>query len=91
VAQVRRRVVARGHVQGVFFRDEARRRATESGITGWVSNRDDGAVEIVAQGDADAMADFVRWAEQGPPAARVDSVDIDDQEVVPDESGFDVR
>ena len=45
--EARARVVVRGHVQGVFFRDETRRRARSLGVAGWVANRPDGAVEAV--------------------------------------------
>ena len=44
---VRSRVVVHGYVQGVFFRDSTRRRASELGVAGWVSNRSDGTVEAV--------------------------------------------
>ena len=47
---IRRRVVVHGRVQGVFFRDTVRRRASERGVAGWVRNRPDGAVEAVFEG-----------------------------------------
>ena len=49
---IRRRVVVRGHVQGVFFRDTARRMAASRGVAGWVHNRSDGAVEAVFEGES---------------------------------------
>ncbi len=91
MAQVRRRIVVTGHVQGVFFRDGAQQQAQRGGLTGWVRNRDDGAVEVTVQGDADAVDAFLRWARKGPEAAGVSSVDVADEQVVDGESGFEVR
>ncbi|HLL07778.1 MAG TPA: acylphosphatase, partial [Nocardioidaceae bacterium] len=44
---IRRRVVVRGRVQGVFFRDTCRREARSRGVSGWAANRADGSVEVV--------------------------------------------
>jgi acylphosphatase len=68
---VRRRVVARGHVQGVFFRDTVRRRAAAAGVAGWVANRSDGAVEAVFEGPPDAVAELVELCRHGPSRADV--------------------
>ncbi len=91
MARVRRRIVVRGQVQGVFFRDGSHREAQRRGLTGWVRNRDDGTLEVAVQGKADAVDDFVRWAEQGPSAAQVNSVAVDDEALIDGESGFEVR
>jgi acylphosphatase len=72
---VRRRVVVHGNVQGVFFRDSCRRAAESRGVTGWVTNRPDGAVEAVFEGDSDAVEAMVDWCSRGPRGAEVDSVD----------------
>ena len=76
---VRRRVVVTGRVQGVFFRDSARRGAARFGVTGWVRNRDDGAVEAVYEGSADAVEAMVAWTRTGPPSASVDAVTVTDE------------
>ena len=73
-AQVHLRI--RGRVQGVFFRATACDRARELGLGGWVRNRPDGSVEAVACGERDAVEAFVDWCHQGPPAARVDEVEV---------------
>lgn len=73
--QVRRRVVVRGNVQGVFFRDSCRSRASSRGVAGWVTNRPDGAVEAVFEGEPGAVASMVDWCSHGPRGADVDSVD----------------
>ena len=72
---VRRRVVVHGNVQGVFFRDSCRRAAESRGLAGWVTNRPDGAVEAVFEGDSDAVEAMVDWCSRGPRGAAVDSVD----------------
>jgi acylphosphatase len=87
---VRRRVVVRGNVQGVFFRDSCRREARSRGVAGWVTNRPDGAVEAVFEGDADAVQALVDWCGQGPRGAEVDSVD-ETAEEPEGTSGFEIR
>jgi acylphosphatase len=72
---IRRRVVVHGDVQGVFFRDTCRRQASSRGVAGWVTNRPDGAVEAVFEGDPDAVSSMVDWCSQGPRGADVNSVD----------------
>lgn len=87
---IRRRVVVHGHVQGVFFRDSVRRLAQQRGVTGWVANRADGAVEAVFEGEPDAVERLVELCRAGPRGARVDSVDVTEEE--PEGlSGFAVR
>jgi acylphosphatase len=75
----RRRVVVRGRVQGVFFRDTVRRRAREEGVAGWIRNRSDGSVEAVFEGDADSVARLVDLCRSGPPGARVEGVEVFDE------------
>lgn len=70
-------VVVQGRVQGVWFRASTREQASRLGVLGWVRNRDDGAVEIHAEGAPGAVASFVEWCRQGPPLAQVETVDID--------------
>ncbi len=77
---IRRRVVCHGHVQGVFFRDTVRRQALRHGVSGWVRNNRDGTVEAVLEGDEDAVARLVDVCREGPRGARVDRVDIFDEE-----------
>ena len=77
---IRRRVVAHGRVQGVFFRDTTRRAAESRGVAGWVRNREDGAVEAVFEGDHDAVESMVRLAREGPGHASVDTLDVSEEE-----------
>jgi acylphosphatase len=77
---VRRRVVAHGRVQGVFFRDTTRRAAESRGVGGWVRNREDGAVEAVFEGAPDAVESMVELAREGPGHASVDCVEVSEEE-----------
>jgi acylphosphatase len=87
---VRSRVVVRGNVQGVFFRDSCRREATTRGVAGWACNRPDGALEAVFEGEPDAVAALVSFCERGPRGADVASVDETSEE--PEGlSGFSIR
>jgi acylphosphatase len=60
-----------GRVQGVGFRWATQDEATRLGVTGWVRNTDDGAVEALAEGDEERIERFVAWCRSGPPGARV--------------------
>ncbi len=75
---VRRRVVAHGRVQGVWFRETARRRAESLGVRGWVRNNPDGTVEAELEGDAEDVAVLVAWFEHGPPDARVERLVVEE-------------
>jgi acylphosphatase len=72
---IRRRVVVHGRVQGVFFRDTARRMARSRGLGGWVRNTPEGTVEAVFEGEADAVESLVRWCGEGPRGALVERVE----------------
>lgn len=67
-------VVISGLVQGVFFRASARDEARRLGLTGWVKNRYDGKVEVIAEGGRDRVEAFVAWCHKGPPFSRVSDV-----------------
>jgi acylphosphatase len=88
--RVRSRVVVHGDVQGVFFRDSCRRKADQRDVAGWVTNRPDGAVEAVFEGEPDAVAALVDFCRRGPRGADVGSVDetSEDPEGL---TGFEIR
>ena len=65
-----------GRVQGVGYRDSLRAEALRSGCTGWVRNRKDGSVEAVVEGTPESVGGVVAWARRGPPASRVDHVEV---------------
>lgn len=66
-----------GRVQGVFFRASAQAEAGRLGLTGWVRNRPDGAVEIVAEGERKKLDDLIAWSRHGPRGAEVENVRIE--------------
>jgi acylphosphatase len=72
--------VVHGRVQGVFFRDTTRRRASEREVAGWVANRADGTVEAVFEGEREAVESMVRFAHEGPRGAVVDQVEVFEEE-----------
>ena len=69
-----------GRVQGVFFRKATQEKAHELHLTGWVKNSDDDSVEVFAQGDETNLDKFIEWCRQGPPRARVQDIQITDEE-----------
>jgi acylphosphatase len=73
---IRRRVVVRGHVQGVFFRDTCRREARSRGVSGWVRNAADGSVEAAFEGEPAAVEALIDWSHRGPRGAEVTTVDV---------------
>jgi acylphosphatase len=86
----RKRVVVGGRVQGVFFRDTLRRRAEAAGVAGWASNRADGALEAVFEGDPAAVEEMVEFCRRGPSRAAVASVEVEEEQ--PEGlTGFEVR
>jgi acylphosphatase len=87
---LRRRMIVTGLVQGVFFRAECRREADGRGLAGWVRNRRDGAVEAVFEGPAEELNAMEAWMRHGPPAARVDRVEVS-EEAPEGLDGFEIR
>ena len=72
----RRRVVVDGRVQGVGFRQACAEAARHHRVAGWVRNRRDGRVEAVFEAPPAPVAAMVDWGRSGPPAARVDRLDV---------------
>lgn len=66
-----------GRVQGVFFRDSAKREADKLNILGFIWNESDGSVYIEAEGEEKALAEFVEWCKNGPRFAKVFRVDVE--------------
>lgn len=76
---IRRRLLVHGRVQGVFYRDSARACARAEGVAGWARNLSDGTVEVVLEGNREAVARAERFCRMGPAGARVDSIDARDE------------
>ncbi len=89
-ARVRRRVIVRGEVQGVWFRESTRQAAEKAGVTGWVRNLPDDTVEAALEGAPEAVEAVLAFCRVGPPAATVTSIDIRAEEPE-DASAFVVR
>jgi acylphosphatase len=87
----RARLRITGQVQGVFYRASASEQARHLGLTGWVRNAGDGAVLLEAQGPVERVEALVAWCWQGPPAARVDDVEVSWIEPHEHDHGFVVR
>ena len=89
--RIARRFILKGQVQGVGFRYFAQDAARREGLHGYVTNRDDGSVEAVAEGDSESLERFERALRRGPSKSRVEHVTID--EVNPDQgnTGFHIR
>ena len=75
-----RRARVFGRVQGVFFRAWTQEQAEALGVSGWVRNRRDGSVELLASGRAEAVEALIDKVRRGPPAAQVERVEVDEAE-----------
>ena len=73
------RAIVSGRVQGVSYRAWTRRTAVELGLFGWVRNRDDGSVELVAEGESECLVVLAEALRQGPPLANVERVAVNDE------------
>lgn len=82
------RVRIYGRVQGVFFRNWTMARARALGVRGWVRNRLDGSVELVAYGEDEAVEALTAACRTGPPAAEVERIEVDIVEGEGPPSGF---
>jgi len=76
---VRRRLVAAGRVQGVWFRDSTRREAARLGVAGSARNLPDGTVEVIAEGESGAVDRLESFVRAGPGHAEVDHVEVTDE------------
>lgn len=77
-----------GRVQGVFFRAETERTATNFGLTGWVRNTEDGRVEALFEGEDQNVDKMIIWCYTGPPPARVDQLSIEEKSYTGSLHGF---
>jgi acylphosphatase len=83
--------VVRGYVQGVGYRVFAQREARRLSLRGWVRNRPDGAVEVTAEGDEEALRQYVSRLDQGPAEAEVAHVELRWGPAAGEFSGFEIR
>ena len=75
-SMIRANVLVYGKVQGVFFRASTFEEAQRLRVVGWVQNLSDGGVEILVEGNSEAVGELVEWARHGPSSARVDDIKV---------------
>lgn len=85
-----RRFLVSGRVQGVFYRASTQRQAQSQGLTGWVRNRIDGRVEVLACGDRQQLEAFEKWLEIGPDYAKVSKIKVINENTSSIPGAFDV-
>lgn len=88
---IQRIIRVEGRVQGVYYRASAAAFASERNARGYVRNLSDGSVEIVVRASPEIIDEMLVWAQKGPPAARVDRVDVRESTEELSEPGFSVR
>jgi acylphosphatase len=72
-------LIVYGRVQGVFFRHNTKKIADKLNLKGWVRNNPDNSVEIVAEGNENAIDNLINWCRKGPIGAKVEKVDIEEE------------
>jgi len=80
-----------GRVQGVFFRDSAKREARKLGLFGFARNEPDGTVYIVAEGEEEKLKEFIKWCERGTDYAKVEKVNIEYKDPTDEFSSFEIK
>lgn len=91
MANVRKHVIIKGRVQGVFYRASTHERALVWGVNGWVKNTSSGRVEAVFEGDEQSVERLIRWCHKGPPGAIVRKVEVDSQKYTGEFSTFSIQ
>ncbi len=88
---IRVRLFISGTVQGVSYRASTQEQARKRDVVGWVRNLQDGRVEALAQGSKDKVEELVAWCRRGPPAAKVEKVEVTFEDVNDEFKTFEVR
>ena len=83
------RIKVYGRVQGVFFRANTKEKAIELGLKGWIMNKEDGSVEILAEGKR--VKEFIEWCKEGPELARIDKMKTREEKSEEKLSDFKIR
>lgn len=84
-------ILVSGRVQGVGFRDFARRSAEKFGVCGYAKNLVNGDVEVVAEGDKAALDEFLLLLQRGPSASKIDNIRFDELKSCSHHMGFEIR
>jgi acylphosphatase len=85
------RLIISGRVQGVYFRAFTKKQAIKNSVFGFVSNKDNGAVEVVAQAEPKDLDSFIEWCHKGSLMAKVDKVEISEYSKTEIFSTFDIH
>jgi acylphosphatase len=88
---IRANLIIKGRVQGVGFRANARRKASQYGLKGWVKNLQNGDVELVAEGEEVLVDRLIEWCHHGPSGAYVRDVRIEKMKPTGEFWGFTVK
>lgn len=84
-------VLISGIVQGVNFRRATQMAAQQLGVNGWVRNLPDGRVEACFNGETGAVGELLDWCRNGPPSSRVDNLEIHEEPLDAEYSGFFIK
>jgi len=84
-------MIVYGKVQGVFFRANTRKIASDLRLLGYAKNLSDGSVEVVAEGDEERLKNLVEFCRKGPERALVSKVDVKFSDAIGEFGGFEVR
>lgn len=90
MGNIRVNLIVEGRVQGVWFRESARKEAERIGVCGWVRNRPEGTVEVLMEGSEEKVKELAAWCRHGPPSARVLRVHEELEAFRGEFTGFDV-
>jgi acylphosphatase len=88
---IRATLTAHGRVQGIGYRANARRKAQQYGIRGYVANQPDGSVQLVAEGDEELIDRLTEWCRHGPTGAHVTRLDIEKSEPTHEFRDFEIK
>jgi acylphosphatase len=80
-----------GKVQGVFFRENTRKKAAEFELSGFVKNLPNGKVEAVFEGEQEKIEKIIQWIKKGPEAAQIENIEIDWQDYKEEFKNFEIR
>jgi len=89
--KIRAHVFVSGKVQGVFYRENTRKKAEKLGVSGWVKNLRDNRVEAVFEGNKSSVEEMVNWARKGPIWAKVEAMDVVWEDCTGQFASFDIR
>ncbi len=89
--KIRAHVFVSGRVQGVLFRESAKKKAEKLGVSGWMKNLPDSRVEAVFEGDRENVDNMVNWSRKGPIWAKIDDFSVIWDNYQAEFKGFEIR